>query len=61
MIDRNQIRTLQTQTKENLIVALTNDDPQITGNKILYNQGESCNFPYPINRDYVPDTNYHPY
>lgn len=60
LIDRNQIRTLQTQTKENLIVALTNDDPQITGNKILYNQGESCNFPYPINRDYVPDTNYHP-
>ena len=60
LIDRNQIRTLQTQTKEKLIVALTNDDPQITGNKILYSQGESCNFPYPINRDYVPDTNYHP-
>lgn len=37
LIDRNQIRTLQTQTKEKLIVALTNDDPQITGNKILYN------------------------
>lgn len=60
LIDRNQIRTLQTQTNEELVVALTNDDPQIAGRKILYHQGDDCNFPYPINREYELNSNYHP-
>lgn len=60
LIDHNQIRSLQAQVNEELLVALTNDDPQILGSKILYNQGEGYNFPYPINRDYNIDSSYHP-
>lgn len=60
LIDRNQIQKIRSQTKEKIIVALTNDDSQITEDKILYTKGNNCEFPHPVKWDQPLNTIYHP-